>query len=605
MQLVNSFSAILKNLPNKSGVYTYFDKNGVIIYVGKAKNLKKRVNSYFSKNHTSNKIRVLVTKIADIKYTVVDNEYDALLLENNLIKKHQPRYNVLLKDDKTYPWICIKNEAFPRIFSTRKKIADGSLYFGPYSFVKTMQLILDVLRELYPFRTCNLNLSQENIKKNKYKVCLDFHIKKCKGPCQDYQSADDYQQSIKHAIDIIEGNMKEVITELQSEMHAFSDKMEFEKAHEIKEKIELLKNYQAKSTIVNPKIHNVDVFGIVEDSSSAYITYFKVMNGAIIQTQNIELKKRLEEKTDEILLLAIVDLRKTYVSQTKELILPFSLSYQIENTKITIPKQGDKYQLLELAQRNAKAFMHDVHYKKNLLSAGRHSRNILEQMQKDLFLSTPPAYIECFDNSNIQGQHAVSAMVCFRNAKPSSKEYRHYIIKSIDQANDFASMQEVIYRRYSRLLKEKATLPDLILVDGGKGQVSAAYETLKDLGIEDKISLLGIAERLEEIYRPNDSIPLFINKKSETQRILQHLRDEAHRFGITHHRNLRSHATIKTELTNIQGIGESTAHKLLQAFRSIQKIKEASREDLTKVIGKSKAQAVFNFYHSFTEKIIQ
>ncbi|MBP7102446.1 MAG: excinuclease ABC subunit UvrC [Bacteroidales bacterium] len=603
MSTSKSFSALLKNFPEKCGVYTYYDQQGVIIYVGKAKNLKKRVKSYFSKNHTSAKLRVLVNKIHDIRFTVVDNEYDALLLENNLIKKHQPRYNVLLKDDKTYPWVCIKNEAFPRIFSTRKKINDGSHYYGPYSSVRTMQILLEVLSELYPFRKCNLNLSAENITKNKYRVCLDYHIKKCKGPCQGFQSAEDYQKSIKNAMNIIEGNTKEVFKELQAEMQGYSKKMEFEKAHEIKEKIELLNKYKAKSTVVNPNIHNVDVFGIVEDDNSAFVSYFKVMNGAIIQTQNIEIKKRLDETKEELLLIAIVDLRKTYFSQTEVLILPFPLSYHIEKTKIILPKQGEKYQLLQLAQRNAQIFMQDIHHKKNLLEGNKKNYNIVEQMQKDLMLPTLPLHIECFDNSNIQGQYAVSAMVCFRNAKPSPKEYRHYLIKSIDQANDFASMQEVIHRRYSRLLKEKADLPNLIVVDGGKGQVSAAYEILEKLGIEDRISLVGIAKRLEEIYRPNDSIALFINKKSETQRVLQQLRDEAHRFGITHHRNLRSHALIKTELTNIQGIGDDTARKLLHTFRSIAKIKNADLNDLIQAIGKKKAQAVFNFYHIFEDKL--
>lgn len=603
MSTSKSFSALLKNFPEKCGVYTYYDQQGVIIYVGKAKNLKKRVKSYFSKNHTSAKLRVLVNKIHDIRFTVVDNEYDALLLENNLIKKHQPRYNVLLKDDKTYPWVCIKNEAFPRIFSTRKKINDGSHYYGPYSSVRTMQILLEVLSELYPFRKCNLNLSAENITKNKYRVCLDYHIKKCKGPCQGFQSAEDYQKSIKNAMNIIEGNTKEVFKELQAEMQGYSKKMEFEKAHEIKEKIELLNKYKAKSTVVNPNIHNVDVFGIVEDDNSAFVSYFKVMNGAIIQTQNIEIKKRLDETKEELLLIAIVDLRKTYFSQTEVLILPFPLSYHIEKTKIILPKQGEKYQLLQLAQRNAQIFMQDIHHKKNLLEGNKKNYNIVEQMQKDLMLPTLPLHIECFDNSNIQGQYAVSAMVCFRNAKPSPKEYRHYLIKSIDQANDFASMQEVIHRRYSRLLKEKADLPNLIVVDGGKGQVSAAYEILEKLGIEDRISLVGIAKRLEEIYRPNDSLALFINKKSETQRVLQQLRDEAHRFGITHHRNLRSHALIKTELTNIQGIGDDTARKLLHTFRSIAKIKNADLNDLIQAIGKKKAQAVFNFYHIFEDKL--
>ena len=600
---MNSFSFILKNLPEKSGVYTYFDQNGTIIYVGKAKNLKKRVESYFNKNQTNNKVRILVSKIVDIKYTVVDNEYEALLLENNLIKKHQPKYNVLLKDDKTYPWICIPKEDFPRILITRKKNNISALYFGPYSSVKSMQLILEIIREIYPIRTCKLNLNQENISKNKFKVCLDYHIKKCKAPCVGFQNAEEYQKNINHAIHIIEGNIKDVLKELESEMFAYSKRLEFEKAHELKLKIDLLKNYQARSTVVNSNIHNVDVFGITEDNNAAYISYFKVMNGAVIQTQNLEIKKCLGESQEDLLLLGIIELRNINASQTKEIILPFPISLHTNNIKITSPKKGDKFQLLQLVQRNALAYKQDLQLKKDILEGNRSNKNTLEQMQKDLMINTLPHHIECFDNSNIQGKYAVSAMVCFRNAKPSPKEYRHFIIKTLDQANDFASMQEVIQRRYERLLKEGTSLPDLILVDGGKGQVSAAYEILKKLGIEEKVNLLGIAKRLEEIFRPNDPLPLYINKKSETQRVLQHLRDEAHRFGITHHRILRSKSTFKTDLTNIEGIGENTAQKLLKSFRTLEKIKQAELNDLVSIIGKTRATFVYNYYHSLSNKI--
>ncbi|HOF17095.1 MAG TPA: excinuclease ABC subunit UvrC [Bacteroidales bacterium] len=594
----NTIVTAVKTLPEKSGVYLYYDSDKNIIYVGKAKNLRKRVGSYFTKTQTNPKLRIMVGKIFDIKFIIVDNEYEALLLENNLIKKHQPRYNVLLKDDKTYPWICIPKEDFPRIFSTRKTNDKKASYFGPYSSVKNMGLLLEILRELYPFRTCNLNLSKENIAKNKYRPCLDYHLKKCKAPCVGLQTEDDYLKNIKQAINIIEGNIKDAIKELESEMFAHSKKMEFEKAHEFKNKIDLLKNYQIRSTIVNPKINNVDVFAIAEDTNSAYISYFKVMNGAIIYTQNLEIKKRLDESIDELLLLAIVDIRKTSHSQTPEIILPFLLPYAISDTKITVPKKGDKFQLLALAQRNALAFKQDRQIKKSILEGNRSNKNTLEQMQKDLMLSHPPAYIECFDNSNIQGKYAVSAMVCFRNAKPSKKEYRHYLIKTQQQPNDYASMQEVVYRRYSKLLKEKLPLPDMIFIDGGKGQVSAVYTVLEQLGIENKVALFGIAERLEEVFRPKDPLPLYIDKKSETQYVLQHLRDEAHRFGITHHRKLRSNETFKTELTNIQGVGDMTAQKLLKHFHSIEKIKKAEVGELAQVIGRSKAIAVFNFYRS-------
>ncbi|NLJ82019.1 MAG: excinuclease ABC subunit C [Bacteroidales bacterium] len=598
MTTKSHISAILKTLPDKSGVYQYIDKQKSIIYVGKAKNLKKRVSSYFNKKQTNNKLCVLVNKIVDIKYIVVDNEYEALLLENNLIKEYQPKYNVLLKDDKTYPWIVIPKEDFPRILTTRKKNFPNALYFGPYSSVKTMNLIIEIIRELYPIRTCNLLLSPENIAKGKYKVCLDYHIKKCEGPCVGYQSKEEYQKNIEQAIHIIEGNIKDVLKELESEMFAYSKAMEFEKANEIKIKLDLLKNYQSRSTVVNPNIHNVDVFGIAEDNNTAYISYFKVMNGAIIQSQYLEIKKRLQENSKELLEWGVIELRKISQSKTQEIILPFHLEFNIENVKISCPKRGDKFQLLQLAQRNALAYKQNIQLKKTILEGNRSRIHVLENMQKDLMLPVLPTHIECFDNSNLQGAYAVSAMVCFRNAKPSPKEYRHFTIKTLTQANDYASLQEVLHRRYSRLIQEKIPLPHMILVDGGKGQVSAAYETLKQLGIENQIGLFGIAERLEEIFRPNDPLPLYINKKSETQKVLQHLRDEAHRFGLKHHRQLRSKSTFKTDLTQIKGIGEKTARKLLKAFRSIEKIKQTPLEELSEIIGKSKAENVYNYYRS-------
>lgn len=588
----------LKNLPEKSGVYRYYNAEGAIIYVGKAKNLKRRVSSYFNKEQESPKTRVLVSKIHDIRFTVTDSEYDALLLENNLIKKYQPRYNILLKDDKTYPWICIKNERFPRIFPTRKRISDGSQYFGPYSSVKTMNLLLDILHNLFPFRSCKLQLSPENIAKDKFRVCLDYHIKKCLAPCKGMQEESAYRENVRHAVRIIEGDTRSVLRDMRTEMMRYAESWEFEKAQEIKQKIELLENYQAKSTVVNPNIHDTDVFGFTEDAESAFVSYFKVMNGAIVQTQNLEVRKRIEESREDLLTMAVVELRQRADDHTQEILLPFAASSVIEGAKCLQPKAGDKYQLLQLAQRNAVAFMQDIHNQRELLEAGRPGKHLMENMQKDLMLPKPPAHIECFDNSNLLGEYPVGAMVCFRNGKPSKKEYRHFKIKTVGQADDFATMKEVLTRRYSRLLEEGAPLPDLILVDGGKGQISAAFEALTAMGIADKVSLLGLAERLEDIYRPNDPLPLYVDKKSETQRVLQHLRDEAHRFGITHHRNLRSKGTIKTELTNIQGIGPETAAKLLRTFHSVNGIREATQEALEKAIGKAKGKTVWQYYHA-------
>ncbi len=590
--------AILRILPEKSGVYRYFDKNRTIIYVGKAKNLKKRVSSYFQKEQLHPRVRLLVKNIADIQYTVVDTEYDALLLENNLIKEYHPKYNVQLKDDKTYPWLCITNEPFSRLFPTRKKIDKSARYFGPYASVKMMNTLLETIAELYPLRKCKLNLTEENIHSGKFKPCLNYHIKKCRGVCIGKQSMESYKESISQIVNIIQGNISLVINELKNKMMIYANDMEFEKAHEVKLKIELLEKYQAKSTIVSSTINNVDVFSLVGDATTVYVCYFNVVNGAIVQTQTVSIKQQLNETLEDILLFAVVDFRKNLQSTAREIIVPYPLDFDIDGITVTIPKQGEKYRLLQLAHRNAMGYMHEVYKQKELTNPEQHRREVLETMQKDLQLPRPPAYIECFDNSNIQGKFPVSSMVCFRNGKPSKKEYRLFNVKSVDKPDDFSTMAEAITRRYRHLQDEELPLPDLIVVDGGKGQVSAAYAVLQKMGLAHRIPLIGIAKRLEEIYRPNDPIPLFIDKKSETQRIIQHLRDEAHRFGISHHRKRRDKAVMQTELTNIQGIGENTAAKLLSVFRSVSVIKNASMEDIAGVIGKAKATTLYNYYHT-------
>lgn len=591
-----TISPILQNLPSKPGIYQYFDESGVIIYIGKAKNLKKRVYNYFQKEPDRTKLRMLVRRIADIKYIVVDTEIDALLLENNLIKKYQPRYNILLKDDKTFPWICIKNEDFPRIFATRTLIKDKSQYFGPYASGKMMNALLEMIRQLFQLRTCNLNLSENQIKKQKYRVCLEYHIKRCLGPCENRQNKEDYQHNIDQIALILKGNIKVVLKRFKDLMMEYAEKQEFENAQLVKEKIQSLENYQSKSTVVNPKIGNVDVFSIISDEKNAYVNFLKIIDGAIVQTYTQEVKKNLDETDDEILSLAMTEISEKLQSTTNEIILPFLPEFKCQTIKYTIPKKGDKLKLLELSLRNAKYYMLEKQKNASLVDPERNVKRVLEKMKDDFQLPKLPYHIECFDNSNTQGTNAVSAMVCFRNGKPSKKDYRHYNIRTVVGPDDFASMKEVFLRRYSRLLEEKSPLPDLIVVDGGKGQLSAAYEILCDLKIQDKVSIIGIAKRLEEIFKPFDSIPLYIDKKSETLRIIQHLRDEAHRFGITHHRAKREKDTIKTELTQIQGIGSVIAEKLLLHFRSVTSIKETSLEELEKIVGKAKAKIVFEHY---------
>jgi len=594
---INYISSVIKSLPSGPGVYQYFDKDGKIIYVGKAKNLKKRVSSYFNKEQISGKLKLLVRRIADIKFIVTETETDALLLENNLIKKYQPRYNVLLKDDKSFPWICIKNEPFPRVFSTRHPVKDGSEYYGPYASVKMVNILLDTIRQLYPLRTCKLNLSKKNITSGKFKVCLEYHIGNCNAPCVGLQSEDDYNKNIQQVRSIIKGNLNDVTIALKRMMLEYSAKTEFEKAQNIKEKIELLDKYKSKSTIVNPKINNVDVFSILSDEDVSYVNFLKVVKGAVLQAHTVEIKKRLEETDMEILLFAIIDFRKRFDSHSDEIILPFVMDLPLESIKITVPKRGDKKDLLDLSIRNAKYFRNERLKQQLLVDPERHTRRIMEKMKSDLRLDNVPAVIECFDNSNFQGTYPVAAMVQFVNGKPNKKAYRHYDIKTVEGPDDFASMEEVIFRRYSRLLKENKPIPDLIIVDGGKGQLNAALKSLHRLKLAGKVPILGIAKKLEALYYPGDSVPLYLDKKSETLKVIQYLRDEAHRFGITHHRGKRQKETLKSELTSVKGIGDGTAKKLLSFFKSVKKIKEADMIALEEQIGKSKAQIVYQYYH--------
>lgn len=589
----------LINIISKSpGVYQFFDKDGKIIYVGKAKNLKNRVSSYFNKQHENGKTAVLVKQIADIKTIVVGSEIEALLLENNLIKKYQPKYNVMLKDDKTYPWICIKNERFPRVFSTRNVVKDGSTYFGPYASVRMMNTILGLIRSLYPLRTCNYNLSQENIDNDKFKVCLEYHIGNCKAPCVNKQEEEEYHQTIEEIKAIIKGNINSVTKFLKPLMKSYSEKLEFEKAQLIKDKIQILEHYQSKSVVVSPTINDVDVFSIISDEKYAFVNYLKVINGAIIQGHTIELKKKLDETDDALLQIGIAELRLRFDSQSKEVIVPFKPDLEDENIKFTIPQRGDKKQLLELSERNAKYYRLERKKQQANVNPTKHADRILEKLQKDLRMKEKPVHIECFDNSNIQGTNPVAACVVFKDAKPSKKDYRHFNIKTVEGPDDFASMTEVVYRRYKRLMEDEQSLPQLIVIDGGKGQLGAALKSLDQLGLRGKITIIGIAKRLEEIYFPNDSVPLYLNKTSESLKLIQYLRDEAHRFGITHHRNKRSKAAIKSELFEIESIGYKTAQQLLWKFKSVANIKKASLQELEQVISKKRAKVVFDYFNA-------
>jgi excinuclease ABC subunit C len=586
----------LQTLPNLPGVYQYFDTNDTIIYVGKAKNLKKRVSSYFTKTHENGKTRILVKKIANIKHIVVETETDALLLENNLIKKHKPRYNVLLKDDKSYPWICIKNERFPRVFQTRRLIKDGSEYFGPYTSVKTVYTLLDLIRGLYQLRTCNYDLSQEKIEAGKYKVCLEYHLGNCKGACEGHETVEEYEENIKAIREILKGNFKDSLQRFKKQMHNLAKDMRFEEAQKVKEKIDVLENYQAKSTIVNPKINNVDVFSIVSDESYAYVNFLQISLGSIVRSHTLEIKKKLDETDKELLEIAIVEIRQRFNSQSKEIYVPFKIDIG-DDVKVTIPKLGDKKHILDLSIRNAKYYRLEQLKQVKIVDPDRHANRIMAQMKADLRLKVEPRHIECFDNSNIQGTNPVAACVVFKNGKPSKKDYRHFNIKTVEGPDDFASMEEVVYRRYKRLLDEKKSLPQLIIIDGGKGQLSSALKSLDALNLRGKIAIIGIAKRLEELFYPNDPIPLYLDKKSETLKIIQQLRNEAHRFGIEHHRNKRSKGALNTELETIPGVGEKTIVELLKHFKSAKRISYAKLDELEDVVGVSRAQKIYNYYH--------
>ena len=585
----------IQTLPDGPGVYQYYDKEGKILYVGKAKNLKKRVSSYFNKIHDTAKTNVLVKKIVTIKHIVVPTETDALLLENNLIKTLMPRYNVLLKDDKSYPWICIKKEPFSRIFPTRRMVKDGSEYFGPYTSFKTVNTILELIKELYPLRTCNYDLSQSNIDNGKFKVCLEYHIGNCKGPCEGYELLENYQKQVDAIREILKGNFKESMKDFKKLMTDLAKDMHFEEAQKIKEKIEILENYQSRSTIINPKITNIDVFSIVSDESAAFVNFLQISHGSIIRSHTMEIKKKLDETDEELLELAIIELRERFRLLSKEIIVPFEVDLG-ENIKVTVPQLGDKKQILELSIRNAKFYRIEQLKQLQIVDPDRHANRIMAQMQKDLRLPVEPRHIECFDNSNIQGTNPVAACVVFKDGKPSKKEYRHFNIKTVEGPNDFASMEEVVYRRYKRLLDEKEPLPNLIIIDGGKGQLSSALKSIDELGLRGKIAIIGIAKRLEELFYPGDSIPLYLDKKSETLKVIQQLRNEAHRFGITFHRDKRSKSALNSSMESIPGIGEKTMQALIQHFKSVKRLKLATEKEISDVIGVSKAKKIADFY---------
>ncbi len=594
---VSALQLQIQTLPDSPGVYQFYDKDAKLLYVGKARNLKKRVSSYFNKVHDVGRTNVMVRKIVTIKHIVVATESDALLLENNLIKTLQPRYNVLLRDDKTYPWICIKKEPFSRIFTTRQMIRDGSEYFGPYTSFKTVHTILDLIKELYLLRTCNYDLNDANIESGKYKVCLEYHIGNCLGPCEGHQTLEDYQQNIDAIREILKGNFKESIRNFKKQMMAFADAMQFEEAQRIKDKLIVLEKYQSRSVIANPKISNVDVFSIVSDESAAYINFLQISFGSVVRSHTMELKKKLQETDEELLELGIIEIRSRFNLTTREIILPFTLDLG-ENIKITVPQLGDKKQILDLSLRNAKFYRMDQMKQLQIVDPDRHANRVMAQMQKDLRLPVEPRHIECFDNSNIQGTNPVAACVVFKNGKPSKKDYRHFNIKTVEGPNDFASMEEVVFRRYKRLVEENEPLPNLIIIDGGKGQLSSALKSLADLNLRGKIAVIGIAKRLEELFYPDDPVPLYLDKKSETLKIIQQLRNEAHRFGITFHRDKRSKGALQTSMDAIPGIGEKTMVALIGHFKSVKRLKLASKEEISKVVGLSKAEKITDFYNS-------
>ncbi|MCH2229367.1 MAG: excinuclease ABC subunit UvrC [Crocinitomicaceae bacterium] len=591
----------LKVLPEKPGVYQFFNADGIIIYVGKAKNLKKRVSSYFNKNQENGKTRLLVKKIIDIKYLVVDTELDALLLENNLIKKYQPKYNIQLKDDKTYPWICIKKEPYPRVFTTRRLIKDGSKYFGPYPSVKVVNTLLSLIRDLYPLRTCALDLSANKIEEGKHKVCLEYHIGNCKGGCEGKESAHEYNQYIKDIEHIVKGNLGAVIRSLKEIMNEHAANLKFEEAQLIKSKIEIIEKYKAKSTVVSPTIHAVDVITVLDDEKSAYVNYLVINNGSIIHGYTAQVNKKLEESVADIISFVLPEMRARFKSQSKEVLISEPIDLELKGIHFFTPQRGDKKALIDLSERNTKFYKLEKRKQEKLKNPERHTERILEQIRIDFRLKDKPVHIECFDNSNLQGTNAVSACVVFKNGKPSKKDYRHFNIKTVEGPDDFASMEEAVYRRYKRMLDEGDSLPQLIVIDGGKGQLSSSLVALERLGLRGKIAIVGIAKRLEEIFFPGDSLPIYIDKRSESLKVVQHLRNEAHRFGITHHRNKRSKEFVQSELTEIVGIGPKTQENLMLSYKTISKIKAASLDSLTSVVGSAKAKIVYSYFSTQKE----
>lgn len=592
----NKIASILENLTDTPGVYMFYNNQEQAIYIGKAKNLKRRVSSYFQKSHHDNaKVRLMVSKVCDIRFIVVQSESDALLLENNLIKKYLPRYNILLKDDKTFPWICISNETFPQVYSTRTIIKDGSSYFGPYTSAIMVRTLLDMIRHLYSLRTCQLPLTPANIKAGKFKVCLEYHMGNCKAPCVNKQTEEDYNININQIKDILKGNLSKVIVYLRDTMRFFSDEYKFEDAESIKQKIEILEKFQSKSTIVNPNINNVDVFSIVAEKNISVVNFLKVMNGCIIQSHTAEIQRKLDEEMQEMLEFSIVEIRDRFHSNSSEIIIPFTIETELAGVTFTIPRIGDKKKLIELSERNARYYL--VERNKNAEKANPELKyeRVLKQMQNDLHLSVLPIYIECFDNSNIQGSNPVSSCVVFKSGRPAKSEYRHFNVKTVVGANDFASMEEVVLRRYKRLIEEAKSLPQLIIIDGGKGQLSSAVNSLDKLGLYGKIPIIGIAKRLEEIYFPNDSIPIYLDKKSETLKLIQQIRDEAHRFGITFHRDKRSDSMIGSKMEKIPGIGQKTIELLYTKYSSISNIVNIPEDELIETIGKKKTEILLGY----------
>jgi len=590
----------LAALPNKPGVYRYFDKKGELIYVGKAKNLKRRVSSYFSKEQYG-KTRVLVSKIADLEYSIVDSESEALLLENTMIKQYKPRYNIMLKDDKTYPWICIKKEAFPRVFLTRRKVNDGSEYFGPYPSVRTAHILLDLLGQAYKIRSCRTPLTELGIDKGKYKVCLDYHIHKCNGPCEGLISKADYNAMIAEIREIIKGNMGSVLRELKAQMMDHASRMEFEEAQEIKIKYDLLEEYRSRSTVVSQSIHNVEVYSFIDDSEAFYVNFMKVVDGAVVQSHSFEMKRRLEETAEELLLLAITELRQQFDKPALEIIVPVKLDYAIEDVDVTVPQRGDKLKLLDLSRRNAMQYKIDLEKQRTLVDPERHQKRVLNQLKEALQMGQMPNVIECFDNSNFQGDYAVAGMVQFVNGKPNKAGYRHFNIKTVEGPDDYASMKEVVRRRYSRLIEEGKPLPDLIITDGGKGQMEVVRQVIED-ELQVDIPIAGLAK--DDRHRTNELLfgfpPRVVGLKpnSEVFRLLAHIQDEVHRFAITFHRKKFEKGFIHSELADIKGIGKKTAEKLLLELKSVKGISEASLEQLSEIVGPAKAQVVYNHFQT-------